>query len=38
MLTARVGLRADDPRLVELAAGVVAGTIDTYAAAGRLVG
>ncbi|HWF40877.1 MAG TPA: methylmalonyl Co-A mutase-associated GTPase MeaB [Acidothermaceae bacterium] len=36
MLTARVGLRADDPRLVELAAGVVAGTIDTYAAAGRL--
>ena len=37
MLTARVGLRADDPRLVELAAGVVAGTIDPYAAAGRLL-
>jgi LAO/AO transport system kinase len=37
MLSARVGLRADDPRLAELAAAVVAGTIDAYAAAGQLV-
>ena len=37
MLSARVGLRADDPRLVELAAAVVGGTLDAYAAAAQLV-
>jgi LAO/AO transport system kinase len=37
MLSARVGLRADDPRLAELAAAVVGGTIDAYAAAAQLV-
>src|SRR5450755_2383594 len=37
MLSARVGLRADDPRLAELAAGVAAGTIDAYAAALEIV-
>ncbi|HEY5049694.1 MAG TPA: methylmalonyl Co-A mutase-associated GTPase MeaB [Acidothermaceae bacterium] len=37
MLSARVGLRADDPRLAELAGAVAAGTIDAYTAAGRLV-
>lgn len=37
MLTARVGLRADDPRLAELAAAVVGGNIDAYAAAAQLV-
>jgi LAO/AO transport system kinase len=38
MLSARVGLRTDDPRLTELAAAVVDGTLDAYAAAARLVG
>jgi LAO/AO transport system kinase len=38
MLSARIGLRADDPRLAELAAAVAAGTIDAYTAAARLVG
>jgi LAO/AO transport system kinase len=38
MLSARVGLRADDARLGDLAAAVVAGTIDAYAAAAQLVG
>jgi LAO/AO transport system kinase len=37
MLSARVGLRTDDPRLAELAAAVVGGTIDAYAAAAQLV-
>jgi len=37
MLSARVGLRADDPRLAELAAAVAAGTIDAYAAAVELI-
>jgi LAO/AO transport system kinase len=37
MLSARVGLRADDPRLAELAAAVVGGTLDAYAAAAQLV-
>ena len=37
MLSARVGLRADDPRLAELAAAVVGGSIDAYAAAAQLV-
>ncbi len=37
MLAARVGLRADDPRLAELAAAVAAGSIDAYAAAQQLV-
>ena len=37
MLSARVGLRADDPRLAELATAVAAGTIDAYAAAEQLV-
>ena len=37
MLSARVGLRADDRRLGELAAAVVGGTIDPYAAAAQLV-
>jgi len=37
MLSARVGLHADDPRLAELAAAVVAGTIDAYAAAVELI-
>jgi LAO/AO transport system kinase len=37
MLSARIGLRADDPRLAELAAAVVGGTIDAYAAAAQLV-
>jgi LAO/AO transport system kinase len=37
MLSARIGLRADDPRLAELATAVVAGTIDAYAAAAQLV-
>lgn len=37
MLSARVGLRADDPRLAELAAAVVGGAIDAYAAAAQLV-
>jgi LAO/AO transport system kinase len=36
-LSARIGLRADDPRLAELAGAVVAGTIDAYAAAAQLV-
>jgi LAO/AO transport system kinase len=38
MLSARVGLRTDDPRLTGLAAAVVDGTIDAYAAAAQLVG
>jgi LAO/AO transport system kinase len=38
MLSARIGLRADDLRLAELAAAVAAGSIDAYAAAGQLVG
>jgi LAO/AO transport system kinase len=37
MLSARIGLRADDPRLTELAAAVVGGTLDAYAAAAQLV-
>ena len=37
MLSARIGLRADDQRLAELAAGVAAGTMDAYAAASQLV-
>jgi LAO/AO transport system kinase len=37
MLSARIGLRADDPRLAELAAEVVAGRTDPYAAAHQLV-
>jgi len=37
MLSARIGLRADDPRLAELAAAVAAGTTDAYAAARLLV-
>jgi LAO/AO transport system kinase len=37
MLSARIGLRADDPRLAELAAAVAAGAIDAYAAAAQLV-
>jgi len=37
LLSARIGLRADDARLGELAAAVVVGTIDAYAAAGVLV-
>jgi len=37
MLSARVGLRADDVQLAELAADVAAGKIDPYAAAGRLL-
>ena len=37
MLSARIGLRADDPRLAEMAAAVAAGTTDPYAAARRLV-
>jgi LAO/AO transport system kinase len=37
MLSARVGLRPDDPRLAELAAAVAAGTIDAYAAAVELI-
>jgi LAO/AO transport system kinase len=36
-LSARIGLRADDTRVAELAAAVVAGSIDAYAAAGQLV-
>jgi LAO/AO transport system kinase len=38
MLSARVGLRADDPRLAELASAVAAGGVDAYAAAEQLVG
>jgi LAO/AO transport system kinase len=38
MLSARIGLRADDLRLAELAAAVAGGSIDAYAAAGQLVG
>src|SRR5450755_638076 len=37
MLSARIGLRADDPRLAELAAAVAAGTTDAYAAALEIV-
>jgi LAO/AO transport system kinase len=37
MLSARIGLRADDQRLAELAAAVAAGTMDAYAAASQLV-
>ncbi len=37
MLTDRLGLRADDPRLVELAGEVAAGELDTVTAAVRLV-
>jgi LAO/AO transport system kinase len=36
-LSARIGLRADDPRLAELAADVAAGRIDAFAAADRVV-
>jgi LAO/AO transport system kinase len=38
MLSTRVGLRADDPRLAELAGAVAEGRIDAYAAAQQLVG
>ncbi|HEY3924119.1 MAG TPA: methylmalonyl Co-A mutase-associated GTPase MeaB [Acidothermaceae bacterium] len=38
ILSARVGLRTDDPRLTGLAAAVVDGTLDAYAAAAQLVG
>jgi LAO/AO transport system kinase len=37
MLSARIGLRTDDPRLAKLAAAVAAGTTDAYAAASLLV-
>jgi LAO/AO transport system kinase len=37
MLSARIGLRADDPRVADLAVEVVAGRTDPYAAARRLV-
>ncbi len=37
MLSARIGLRADDQRLAELAGAVAAGTLDAYAAARQLV-
>jgi LAO/AO transport system kinase len=37
MLSARIGLRADDQRLAELAGAVAAGTMDAYAAARQLV-
>ena len=37
MLSARIGLRTDDPRLAKLAAAVAAGTTDVYAAASLLV-
>ncbi len=37
MLSARVGLRADDPRLAQLAADVSSGQLDAYTAAGRLI-
>jgi LAO/AO transport system kinase len=37
MLSARVGLRGDDPRLLELATEVAAGHVDSYAAAREIV-
>jgi LAO/AO transport system kinase len=37
MLSSRIGLRPDDPRLAELASDVAGGRIDAYAAAVRLV-
>jgi LAO/AO transport system kinase len=37
MLSARIGLRADDPRVAALAVDVVAGRTDPYAAARELV-
>jgi LAO/AO transport system kinase len=37
MLSARIGLRADDPALTDLAADVVAGRLDVFAAAAKLV-
>jgi len=37
VLTERLGLRADDPRLVELAGDVASGRLDVYSAAQRAV-
>jgi hypothetical protein len=37
MLTERLGLRADDPRLLELAGRVVSGQLDALAAAQELI-
>jgi LAO/AO transport system kinase len=38
MLTSRLGLRIDDPRLLALATAVSAGDLDTYSAARQLAG
>jgi hypothetical protein len=38
MLTDRLGLRADDPRLRELAGQVVSGDLDAVAAAQQIAG